>query len=231
MLKLFNMSNSIKRLSLLLWVLQPLYSYAQFNTISPYHVAKHIETNIDCGNAINKQVDKANVDLSTIAFNTNKKQSSSMQDLLRQYLSVSYPLNHIKVNSPFGMRLHPIDKIDKMHYGIDLKAESEEVYAMMDGEIIKVGYDKTSGHYITIKHKGNLTVSYCHLARPLVTKGLQVTAGEVVAISGNSGKSTNFHLHITVKQNGKDQNPFLFLQHVNSIRKDVLEKIISMENT
>ncbi|MCS2407297.1 M23 family metallopeptidase [Bacteroides salyersiae] len=59
----------------------------------------------------------------------------------------------------------------------------------MHGEVIKVGKDKRSGLYVTLRH-GDFTVSYCHLSQTLVTKGTHVRPGIIIALTGNSGRST-----------------------------------------
>jgi len=73
------------------------------------------------------------------------------------------PLRHISVTSPFGYRRDPFTKRKALHNGLDLKANYEPTYAMMHGEVIKVGKDKRSGLYVTLRH-GDFTVSYCHLS-------------------------------------------------------------------
>ena len=60
---------------------------------------------------------------------------------IQRYLSVSYPLKHVKVNSPFGTRRDPFTGAKASHNGLDLKAYYEEVYAMFDGTVKKVGAD------------------------------------------------------------------------------------------
>ncbi|WP_044267642.1 M23 family metallopeptidase, partial [Bacteroides timonensis] len=86
-------------------------------------------------------------------------------------------------------------------------------YAMMEGEVIKVGYDRRSGNYVTIRH-GHYTVSYCHLSKALVKKGAAVRPGEVVAVTGNTGRSTGEHLHLSVKYKGECINPDVLLNFV-----------------
>ena len=83
------------------------------------------------------------------------------------------PLRHISVTSPFGYRRDPFTKRKALHNGLDLKANYEPTYAMMHGEVIKVGKDKRSGLYVTLRH-GDFTVSYCHLSQTLVAKGTHV---------------------------------------------------------
>ncbi|MCH5228297.1 MAG: M23 family metallopeptidase [Muribaculaceae bacterium] len=86
--------------------------------------------------------------------------------------------------------------------------------------------DKRSGHYITIRH-GNYTVSYCHLSEILVKKGQVLAPGEPVAISGNTGRSTAPHLHITLKYKRKRINPMIILDYIKITKKKSLEGIIS----
>ena len=128
------------------------------------------------------------------------------------YMSVSYPLKLT------GKRSN--------HNGLDLRARNEEVYAMMPGEVVKVSSDKRSGNYVSIRH-GNYTVSYCHLSKALVKKGAQVLPCEVVAISGNTGRSTAPHLHITAKYGKKHIDPAILLQFVKETREEALAHLVA----
>lgn len=152
--------------------------------------------------------------------------ASELVDLLRLYNSVSYPLKKIHVTSPFGMRFHPIDKIWKLHNGIDLSAKEEEVYAVLDGVVEKTGYNSTSGNFILLKHASGITVSYCHLSKNLKLPGDSVKAGDIVAISGNTGKSTNFHLHFVVRKDGKYMDPAFLIKYIRSVRKIAIDAYV-----
>jgi hypothetical protein len=88
-----------------------------------------------------------------------------------------------------------------MHNGLDLHARGDKVFAMLHGIVHKVGYDKRSGIFVTLRH-GDITISYCHLSKVTVRKGDVVSAGTVVGITGNTGRSTGEHLHITCKLKG-----------------------------
>ena len=125
-------------------------------------------------------------------------------------LALVSPLRHISVTSPFGYRRDPITKRKALHNGLDLKANYEPAYAMMQGEVIKVGRDKRSGLYVTLRH-GDFTVSYCHLSQALVTEGYHIRPGTIIAQTGNSGRSTGPHLHLTLKKDGKYINPAILL--------------------
>lgn len=142
------------------------------------------------------------------------------------YMSVSYPLKEIIVTSPYGQRKDPFTGKRNNHNGLDLRARNEEVYAMMPGEVVKVSSDKRSGKYVTIRHD-NYTISYCHLSKALVKKGAKVLPGEVVAISGNTGRSTASHLHVTVKYGKKHIDPTIVLQLIKETREEALSHLVT----
>ena len=138
---------------------------------------------------------------------------SKRKEQVARYLSVCYPLSHIKVNSPYGYRKDPFTGKRKFHNGIDLHARNAKVYAMLQGKVVAVGQDRVSGRYVTLQH-GNFTVSYCHLSRITVSQGQVVRAGSVVGITGNTGRSTGEHLHITAKFKGESIDPTIIVDYV-----------------
>ena len=127
--------------------------------------------------------------------------------------SLSSPLQSIHITSPFGYRKDPFTFKSKFHNGIDLRANYEPCYAMLDGIVDRIGYDKRSGNFVTMRH-GNYTVSYCHLSKILVSDGTFVKAGTPIAITGNSGRSTAPHLHLTIKYKRKAINTKLLLDYI-----------------
>lgn len=141
-----------------------------------------------------------------------------------RYLSVSYPLRRIRITSPYGYRKDPFTGKRKFHGGIDLHARSEKVLVMMDGVVVKVGQDKTSGKYVTLQH-GNYLISYCHLSRVLAVKGAVVRPRDVVGITGSTGRSTGEHLHITCKLNGKSINPMLLLDFIKATQQECVSAL------
>jgi len=144
-----------------------------------------------------------------------------------RYLSVSYPLQRIRINSSYGYRKDPFTGKRKFHNGIDLHARGDEVLAMMEGVVVKVGQDKISGKYVTLRH-GSYTVSYCHLSKVLVSKGATVRPRDVVGVSGSTGRSTGEHLHITCKLNGKSIDPLLVLDYIKSIQKECVAALAAL---
>ena len=148
------------------------------------------------------------------------------QQMLDLWRSVSMPLDKMKVTSEYGMRFHPIYHRSMAHNGIDFSAPTgTKVYAMLDGVIKRIGYDKRSGNFVIIDH-GDYTVSYCHLSKVLVQVGERVKAGQITCLAGNTGASTGSHLHYGVRdKNGKWCNPKVMLDMVDKTRKTVLELI------
>lgn len=95
---------------------------------------------------------------------------------------------------------------------------------MMEGIVEKIGYDSRSGNYVTLKH-GNYHVSYCHLSSVIVGKGERVFSGTIVGVTGNTGRSTGSHLHLTCKKDGESFNPTILL---NLIEKSFALSALSM---
>jgi murein DD-endopeptidase MepM/ murein hydrolase activator NlpD len=114
------------------------------------------------------------------------------------------------------MRKDPLTGIYKKHNGVDLRARNAMVYSMFPGIVHKVGYDERSGNYVIIQH-GEIAVSYCHLSKILIIKGSRVHAQEVIGISGNTGRSTGEHLHVTCKMKGTYINPEIIFQYIRNI--------------
>ena len=151
-------------------------------------------------------------------FQPEKKQEKDFETTfegLRK--NISMPLrNRISVTSPYGTRMHPIFGTAKMHNGIDLKANYEDVHAVLDGIITEAGWDsKGGGNYIKIKHFNRFETSYLHLSEIFYKVGKKVRAGFIIGKSGNTGNSTGPHLHFAVKEFGQSINPYHFLNDLN----------------
>ncbi len=131
----------------------------------------------------------------------------------KNYSKIVMPLNsEISVTSPYGIRTHPIFGATKFHNGIDLAANYENVYSVLDGIVTETGYDNNGGgNYIKIKHFNRFETAYLHLSEIYYRVGDFVKAGFIIAKSGNSGNSTGPHLHFSVKEFGQSINPSHFL--------------------
>lgn len=113
-----------------------------------------------------------------------------------------------RVSSEYGMRMHPIQKVRKMHNGIDLPVPNgTRLNALGDGTVTDVGYGSGAGRYVKIRYDNGLESFYCHNKSHSVKKGQRVSKGQEVARSDNTGGSTGPHLHFGIKKNGKWVNP------------------------
>ena len=132
-------------------------------------------------------------------------------------LMVALPLREIWVNSPFGMRRDPMNrKKSRMHNGLDLRARYENVYSMLPGTVTDASFSQNGGYYVTVNH-GSCVCSYLHLSEIKVKKGQHVSAGQKIAVSGNTGKrTTGPHLHISCRwsDTGKYFDPRILLRFV-----------------
>lgn len=153
-------------------------------------------------------------------------QDNDREYWIDRYLSVSYPLEQIHVTSPYGKRKDPFTGKASHHCGIDLKARNEEVKAMFDGYVESIGQDSRSGRYIVLRH-GNYLISYCHLSQVSAREGEELLAGDVVGITGNTGRSTGEHLHITCRLNGERIDPYIVLLEIRKIRKECQDALRS----
>ena len=141
-----------------------------------------------------------------------------------KYLSVSFPLKTIRINSFYGTRADPFNGHTRQHGGLDLAARYEEVLAMFDGYVKATGYDRGSGKYVTMQF-GDYTVSYCHLSEIWVEKDMKIYAGEPVGLSGTTGRSTGPHLHITSRLRGKLQDPYNLLVYIRDTKQKAVKAL------
>lgn len=98
---------------------------------------------------------------------------------------------------------------DIQHYGIDLVATPKEsVLATLDGTVVYIGFDPNFGNVIQVQHKNGFISIYKHNELLLKTVGQHVSAGEAIALVGNTGKlSTGPHLHFELWYKGNPVNP------------------------
>jgi murein DD-endopeptidase MepM/ murein hydrolase activator NlpD len=117
-----------------------------------------------------------------------------------------------RIASGFGMRIHPIYKIAKMHTGLDFTADvGTEIYATGDGAIEAVDSKLSGyGHHVIIKHGYGFQTLYAHMSRVTVRPGEKVKRGQIIGYVGNTGASTGPHLHYEVWRNGEKVDPAFY---------------------
>ena len=120
------------------------------------------------------------------------------------------------IGSRFGMRMHPIFHVWRMHSGVDIGAScGTPIKAAAAGVVIGNSYDSASGHRLTIDHgkwgAHRLVTVYLHARSYSVRVGQQVLGGQVVGKVGSTGWSTGCHLHFSVLLDGRFVDPERYL--------------------
>jgi len=126
----------------------------------------------------------------------------------------------------FGMRLHPILKVMKMHEGLDILTDiGSPVFAPGKGKVTYVGPRGGYGLTVEIEHGFGYKTVFAHLSKSLVKEGQIVKRGDRIALTGNSGLSTGPHLHYEVHYNGVPQDPInYFFEDFNYFESIKLSK-------
>ncbi|BBA85225.1 cell wall endopeptidase family M23/M37 [endosymbiont of Sipalinus gigas] len=129
-------------------------------------------------------------------------------------------IGKINITSNFSnKRLNPITNRISPHNGIDIKVPiGTSIFSICDGIIKKVSYDKNAGNFIVIDHNNNYITKYMHLNKSLVKTGQIIKKGDLIAISGNSGRTTGPHLHFEIWDKKKAINP-LNVKKLNKLHK------------
>lgn len=138
-----------------------------------------------------------------------KKNSTFKLDLRKiEKKHWAYPLPGAKVISPYGGR--------RGHSGVDLKTKpNDEILAAFDGVVISSGPFAGYGNCIRIKHAYGFETLYSHQSKNLVKAGDKVKAGQVIGLTGRTGRATTEHLHFETKFRGTRFNPALMFDHGN----------------
>lgn len=114
------------------------------------------------------------------------------------------------------------ENFGQKHSGIDIAApEGTEVKATADGVVSYSGWDNDYGNLVSITHSSGYVSFYGHNSQILVKAEQKVKKGEVIALSGNTGKSTAPHLHYEIKKDSVSLDPQLF---INLTLADTLKK-------
>lgn len=108
----------------------------------------------------------------------------------------------VNARSPWGPRRHPITRKQSFHHGVDVACPvGTPLIAGADGTVAHKGHGASGGHVLILRHAGNFHTVYYHLKEPShLNLGEPVKAGDIVALSGNTGASTGPHLHFEVRR-------------------------------
>ncbi len=128
--------------------------------------------------------------------------------------------NRNVVTSDFGFR-----RGWRFHYGIDTRLKvGDSICSSFDGMVRIVKRGKAYGNYVVIRHFNGLETVYAHLSKTLVKVNQIVRAGEIIALGGNTGRSTGPHLHYEVRYLGQPIPPREIIDHENyAVKYKVLD--------
>lgn len=159
-----------------------------------------------------------------------KLQQTSYEDVYRKFeynkgyfthLPAIKPMGGVYSVKGFGMRVHPVLRVYRMHEGIDIINDvGANVYAAADGQVHFAG--RTQGGYgivVELTHGYGYSTLYAHLSKVFVRPGQNVKRGELIAKCGRSGLVSGPHLHYEVRLAGRKQNPVdFFFDDVDAAR-------------
>lgn len=128
----------------------------------------------------------------------------------------AYPLPGAHVISPFG-------GARARHAGTDIKTcPKDSVHAAFAGEVILSGPHYGYGNCVVIRHANGLETLYSHNSKNLVAVGRWVQAGEVIALTGRTGRATTEHVHFETRVRGKAFDSSIIFDHDrNQLRKEI----------
>lgn len=136
-------------------------------------------------------------------------ESSEVEDSFKTARNWRWPLDEVKVTSPFGKRGR------RFHYGVDLRAPvGTPVKSIGDGRIVFVGNRVGGfGKLVVVEHGPMLFSLYAHQSKFVVKQGALVKQGQVISYSGKTGRTKGPHLHFEIRQGAfaKSVNPSLVL--------------------
>ena len=120
----------------------------------------------------------------------------------------AYPLPGAKVISPYGGK--------RRHSGVDLKTKpNDEIMAAFDGVVTRSSPYSGYGNCIVIRHANGLETLYSHQSKNFVKVGDKVKAGQVIGLTGRTGRATTEHLHFETLFKGRRFNPNLIFDHTS----------------
>lgn len=149
---------------------------------------------------------------SNVSAGTKTSSSAAKVTNRQSWAGLIMPVAGAPITSVYGMRVHPITKIYKLHDGTDFGAAcGTPIRAVANGRVSQRYYNAGYGNRLFIDH-GTLggkrtTTAYNHLSRYNVSVGQTVKQGQVIGYVGTTGYSTGCHLHFMVWRNGQMVNP------------------------
>jgi Membrane proteins related to metalloendopeptidases len=147
-------------------------------------------------------------------------QSESFNQVVGFFKNHEDMLNHLPAIQPisnndlkhtasgYGSRIDPVYGTVRFHFGMDFTCDiGTPVFATADGTVVSTDWEQGYGMTVEIDHGYGYRTRYCHLSSYRSRVGQKVKRGELIALSGSTGKSTGPHVHYEVVQRGQKVNP------------------------
>ncbi len=181
----------------------------------PLEEVGSIDTNIPYS-----QEDLLEKHLEKSEFSSDIDRLTMLENLVKA-MPLARPMKRYYISSGFGGRVDPILGGHAIHKGLDFAGpEHEKIISPSNGKVVLAGPFSGYGNAIVIDHGFGITTRYGHLATVKVTEGQIVKKGEVIAIQGNTGRSTGSHLHYEVRYRNTPLNPKKFLEAGDTLFND-----------
>lgn len=150
---------------------------------------------------------KATISIPKVTKETDEKDLPQVINT-KQDTSLKIPTIKYRKTSDFGLRQSPTKGASSNHKGVDYATpKGTHLKSPFDGKVVKAASDAKSGNYIVIENNEGKRIILAHCDKTLYKTGDNVSKGNVIAHSGNSGTSTGAHVHIGQKENGQYVNP------------------------
>ncbi|EHU9445270.1 peptidoglycan DD-metalloendopeptidase family protein [Vibrio vulnificus] len=143
-------------------------------------------------------------DFFVISDGNNNAYDEYGNKLIRRHY-YAFPLaKKYKVSSEFNLkRQHPVTGFLTPHLGTDYAVPiGTPTQSIADGIVVKSSYNRFAGNYINIRHSNGSLSRYLHLSRSNVAAGDHVTKGQIIGLTGNTGRTTGPHLHLELIVDG-----------------------------
>ena len=135
------------------------------------------------------------------------KRDTSVNSAYISQLNCIWPLKRVE-----GQTITSYYGDGRGHKGIDIGSKTgTPIYAAQSGTVITATYEAGYGYYIVVEHRNGYKTYYAHCDKLLASVGETVSQGQVIALVGNSGRSTGSHLHFEIEKDGVKLNPAPFV--------------------
>ncbi len=135
------------------------------------------------------------------------KRDTSVSSAYVSQLNCIWPLKRVE-----GQTITSYYGDGRGHKGLDIASKTgTPIYAVQSGTVITASYEAGYGYYITVQHSNGYKTFYAHCDKLLASVGETVSQGQVIALVGNTGRSTGSHLHFEIEKDGVKLNPAAFL--------------------